>query len=142
MQSHYKFSTINKTTSNAHGMTLVIVDGGKYKDMIAARMKRPNGNGSWMVYKGCDEEYAEQVTAEHKVREKNGKKAALVWKPKTTHADNHYLDAEVYAMAAADKLGVRTLHLDSVEEVEQEEVTEEQTPEENWIQQHESWIGD
>lgn len=140
MQSHYKFSTVNKTSSNAHGMNLVIVDGGKYKDMIAARMRRPNGNGSWMVYKGCDEEYAQQVTAEHKVSVKNGKKTVLTWVPKTSHADNHYLDAEVYAMAAADARGVRTLHLDAAEEPEQ--VKEESTQEENWIQKNESWIGD
>lgn len=140
MQSHYKFSTVNKTSSNAHGMNLVIVDGGKYKDMIAARMRRQNGNGSWMVYKGCDKEYAEQVTSEHKVNVKNGKKTVLTWVKKTSHADNHYLDAEVYAMAAADALGVRTLHLEAVEEPEA--VKEENMPEENWIQQNESWIGD
>lgn len=140
MQSHYKFSTVNKTSSNAHGMNLVIVDGDKYKDMIAARMRRPNGNGSWMVYRGCDKEYAEQVTAEHKVNVKNGKKTVVKWVQKTSHADNHYLDAEVYAMAAADALGVRTLHLEAVEEPEA--VKEENMPEENWIQQNESWIGD
>ena len=30
---------------------------------------------------------------------------------KRSHIDNHYLDAEVYALAAADISGVRTLHL-------------------------------
>ena len=33
------------------------------------RMRRANGKRSWMVYKGCDEEYAKQVTAEHKISE-------------------------------------------------------------------------
>ena len=81
-------------------MNLVMVEGGKYKDMISGRMQRENGAGSWMVYKECDLEYAEQVTAEHKVnvRTGNGKKK-LAWIPKTSHADNHYLDCEVYAMA-------------------------------------------
>lgn len=76
MQSHYKMSKVNKTDSKAYGMDLVIVDGSKYKDMIAARMRRENGEGSWMVYKDCDREYAEQVTAEHKVnvRMGNGKR--------------------------------------------------------------------
>ena len=74
MLSNYRLSTINKAGSNANGMTLVLVDGGKYKDMIAARMRKPNGRGSWMVYKDCDLDYAEQVTAEHKVTERvNGK---------------------------------------------------------------------
>ena len=80
MQSHFKLSTVNNDASKAYGMNLVIVDGGKYKDMIASRMHRKNGNGSWMVYKGCDGEYAAQVTAEHKVLVKNGSgKPRLEW---------------------------------------------------------------
>ena len=146
MQSHYRLSKVNKADSKAYGMTLVLIDGSKYKDMIAARMQRKNGEGSWMVYKGCDPEYAEQVTAEHKVnvRSGNGKKK-LAWVPKTTHADNHYLDAEVYAYAAADIMGVRSLHLEEMEEIEREEMktkpSEEQyRPEEAWIETNEHWI--
>lgn len=129
-------------------MDLVLVDGGKYKDMIASRMRRENGEGSWMVYRDCDREYAEQVTAEHKVnvRTGNGKKK-LAWVKKTTHADNHYLDAEVYAYAAADILGVRSLHLDELEESarakeKQKHMEEEYAPEEKWISANENWIGE
>lgn len=119
--SYFKISTINKTSSKAHGMRLLLVDGGKYKDMIASRMAKPNGRGSWMVYKGCDREYAEQVTAEHKVTVKTqGGRTNQVWVKKTSHADNHYLDAEVYALAAADVLHVRNLHLVLEEEKEEE----------------------
>ena len=64
----------------------------------------------------------------------------LRWIPKTSHADNHYLDCEVYAMAAADILGVRALYLEN-EQQEQEPKKEEQyTPEEDWINKNESWI--
>ena len=141
MQTHYKFSTVNKTSSSAHGMNLVIVDGGKYKDMIAGRMRKENGNASWMVYKGCDEEYARQVTAEHKVSVKNGKTSKMQWVQKTSHADNHYLDCEVYAMAAADTMGVRMMHLqDEVAPVQQVK-QEEYVPEESWIKKNEgNWI--
>lgn len=91
MLSHYKMSTVNKTDSRAFGMNLVLVDTGKYKDMIAGRMKKKNGSGSWMVYAGCDREYAEQVTAEHKVNVKMGNgKVKQEWQLKTSHADNHY----------------------------------------------------
>lgn len=72
MQSHYRISTVNKAGSRAFGMHLVLVDGGKYKDLIAARMRKENGSGSWMVHAGCDLDYAEQVTAEHKVSERAG----------------------------------------------------------------------
>ena len=62
--------------------------------------------------KDCDRDYAEQVTAEHKISERtaNGR-IATKWIQKSSHADNHYLDAEVYCMAAADMLGVRTMSL-------------------------------
>ena len=109
MLSHYRLSTVNKAGSRANGMTLVLVDGGKYKDQIAARMRKENGTGAWMVYQGCDLDYAEQVTAEHKITERSGGKEVQRWVLKTSHADNHYLDCEVYAAAAADVLGVRNL---------------------------------
>ena len=95
----------------------------------------------WMVHKDCDEEYAQQVTSEHKINIKNGQKTRQGWVKKTTHADNHYLDAEVYAMAAADTLGVRTLHL-MAQDTKAKETKQEETPEENWIIGNESWIGE
>jgi len=139
--SHYKLSKINKAESKAYGMNLVLVDGDKYKDMIAGRMRRPNGRGSWMVYAGCDMEYATQVTAEHKVNVKTPSGTKQVWKLKHSHADNHYLDTEVYALAAADILGVRTLHLS--EEQQEQHITnnEPEIPEEQWIKAHDNWIG-
>lgn len=142
MLSHYKLSTINKSGSKAYGMNLILVDTGKYKDMIAGRMRKPNGSGSWMVYAGCDREYAEQVTAEHKVnvRTNNGK-VKQEWVKKASHADNHYLDCEVYAMAAADVMGVRSLYLTETTEEKPKEKEEAYTPEENWIRQNEgNWI--
>lgn len=124
--SHYTISKINKAGSSAFGMPLVLVDGGKYKDMIAARMQKENGTGSWMVHAGCDLDYAEQVTSEHKVTERatNGKQITI-WKPKRSHAANHYLDAEVYAFAAADIMGVRQLFLQDEEDAE---LAEEERP--------------
>lgn len=141
MNSHYKFSTVNKSGSKAFGMNLVLIDTGKYKDMIAGRMRKQNGSGAWMVYAGCDREYAEQVTAEHKVnvRTNNGK-MKQEWVQKTSHADNHYLDCEVYAMAAADVMGARSLYLTETEEKPKEK-EEQYAPEEGWIQQNEGgWI--
>lgn len=91
MLSHYRLSTVNKAGSRANGMTLVLVDGGKYKDQIAARMRKENGTGAWMVYQGCDLDYAEQVTAEHKITERSGGKEVQRWVLKTSHADNHFV---------------------------------------------------
>lgn len=144
MLSHYKLSVVNKAGSRANGMTLVLMDGGKYKDQIAARMKRPNGSGSWMVHRDCDLEYAEQVTAEHKVTERAGGKEVQRWVLKTSHAANHFLDAECMAAAAADILNVRSLYLQDANhpaESRREEKKPEPVPqEESWIRQNDTWI--
>jgi len=142
MLSHYKLSKVNKESSKAYGMNLVLVDGGKYKDMIAGRMQKENGKGSWMVYQGCDQEYAKQVTAEHKVNVKNGNSVRTEWTLKISHADNHYLDSEVYALAAADICGVRTLHLNNIQEESELEKkkSDQYSPEEDWIRKNETWI--
>ena len=99
-----------------------------------------------MVHKDCDLEYAEQVTAEHKITERSKGKVVQRWELKTSHAANHYLDCEVYAAAAADVLEVRSLFLQNQEGAEkpQEKVDQpprqEPAPEENWIRKHEGWI--
>lgn len=143
MMSHFKLSKINKPDSRAYGMNLVLVDGDKYKDMVAARMRKKNGNGSWMVYQGCDQEYAEQVTAEHKVNVKSGSRVTQHWVPKHSHADNHYLDAEVYALAAADIMGVRSMHLLEEEQAQEKQPRQQQepkSPEEEWIKANDQWL--
>lgn len=141
MKSHFLISTVNKDYSKAYGMNLVMVDGDKYKDMIAGRLHKPNGRGSWMVYQGCDLEYAEQVTSEHKVNVKSGNgRERLRWVPKHSHAQNHYLDCECYAMAAADTLGLRGLYLQNVPAPQEQRKQEQYTPEEEWIKENEDWV--
>lgn len=146
MDTHFRLSKVNRTDSKAYGMPLAIIDTGKYKDMIAGRMRKENGTGSWMVYAGCDRTYAEQVTAEHKVNVKTaGGRTVQTWVLKTTHGDNHFLDCEVYAMCAADMIGARTFHLQEVEVQPRTEAKPDPdpafTPEENWITQNENWLG-
>ena len=140
MSSHYRLSTVNRPGTKGDGIQLVLTDGDKYKDMIASRMHKPNGTGSWMVYKDCDLEYARQVTAEHKVNIRSNGKVVQKWVPKTQHIDNHFLDTAVYSLAAADIMGVRSMHL-SEEEPRPAQPTSQPTPEENWIQMNEGeWI--
>ena len=94
-----------------------------------------------MVYQGCDDEYAEQVTSEHKINVKVGNgKVRLEWVPKHSHAQNHLLDCEVYAMAAADTLGLRGLYLQNTPEKQEQKRTEQYTPEEDWIKENEDWV--
>lgn len=135
--SRYKISTIDKIDSKAHGMRLYLIDGSQYKDMIAGRLRRPNGPGSWMVFKGCDLDYAEQICSEEKVIEKKNGRDVEVWRPKSSHAANHYLDAEVYAGLAADLLHVRYLQV--VPEQPKPEPRPE-TGENGFIKQNGSWL--
>lgn len=109
MLQRYRQSAIDSPGKKFHGQTLYIVDGDQYKSMIAGRLNKPLGEGCWMVHAGCDNDYAAQVTAEHKIRERKNNKDVETWVKKTSAADNHYLDAEVYAAMAADLLHVRYL---------------------------------
>jgi len=138
----YSRSVIDKGQSAANGMTLYLVDGSYYKDMISARIKRPNGVGSWMVYQGCDRNYAEQICAEEKVLLiKNGKETEE-WQKKSAHIDNHYLDCEVYAALAADLLNVRYLSKEAAA-VEQKKKVQKHPmtqPQNSWIPGGKGWL--
>lgn len=139
----FRISVINKAGSRASGMQLVLMDGAKYKDMIAARMRRNNGPGAWMVHRDTERDYAEQVTAEEKITVKSGEKLTAKWVPKHSHAANHYLDAECMAACAADILNVRSLDLEAPQEAEKTPATppvQEETPEISWIRKNEHWI--
>ena len=140
---YYKISTVNRTTSKAYGMQLVLCDGGKYKDMIASRMRLENGKKSWMVYKDCDREYAEQVTSEHKVTDRDSQgREKSVWRKKTNKADNHFLDCEVYSLCAADMLNVRTMHLQNLRDStpQQTQPAKPAMPEDTWLQAGGDWL--
>ncbi len=138
---HYRIAKIDRPGSAAHGRTLLLVNGGLYKDMIAGRIRRENGEGSWMVYAGCDREYAEQVTAEHKINLNEGGKRRQVWVPRVSRADNHFLDCEVYAAAAADIRGVRSMHLMLEEQPRRPEQIPSAAQKEGWIKNAGDWIG-
>lgn len=138
MTTRYSISKIDKGQSAANGLRLYIVDGAQYKDMIAARLQRQPGPGAWLVYDHCDSEYAEQITAEEKIVEYKNGNPVMVWRPKTNHADNHYLDCEVYAALAADLLQIRQLSY-----MEPEQITEDKsTPpaESNWLGGGDNWL--
>lgn len=138
MTAHCRIATVNRPGTKGDGIQLAEVDGNKYKDMIASRLHKPVGTGSWMVFQGCDREYARQLTAEHKVNVRSNGKVVQKWVPKTAHIDNHYLDCAVYALAAADLMGVRRFVEPQHESVQR--AAEEQEPEEKWIETHDDWL--
>jgi phage terminase large subunit GpA-like protein len=141
--TRYRISKVDKVGSSAYGMQLVLFDGGQYKSMIASRMNRTNGKGSWMVHAGCDRAYAEQVTAEHIIKEKRNGQEIERWVPNTSHAANHYLDAEVIAAVAADLKQVRYLAEGQgaipIPEPPPQPIGNN-APNSNWLQPRENWL--
>ncbi|VDG71598.1 Uncharacterised protein [Clostridium carnis] len=62
---------------------------------------------------------------------------------KTSHADNHYLDCEVYAAAAADLLHVRYLQPEErIQELPKKEIIENDylKASENWLNTNGEWL--
>ena len=97
-----------------------------------------------MVFKGCDVEYAEQLCSEEKVPVQ-GKEGVFVWKPKTDHIDNHYLDCEVYAALAADILNVRYFTDESIENNANAEIVEAKQKSltqkgDEWLKPSKNWL--
>ena len=130
--SRYRISKIDREGSRANGMQLIIVDTNLYKDAIYGRIL---ASGGFQVYEDCDEEYLAQVTAEQKVTERRNGKKVSVWVPKTSHADNHYLDCEVYAACAADIAGFRSITRAAArgETEERQEVSIQSKEESEWV---------
>jgi phage terminase large subunit GpA-like protein len=127
LPARYRISTVDRPTSAAHGMRLVSVDTDSYKSAIAGRLHRENGPGAFMVHADCDLEYAQQLTAEHRVRRTRNGRQYEAWEVKIDGGDNHYLDCEVYASVAADLLQVRYLD-DSPEVPEDNDIQPRPTP--------------
>ncbi|WP_286677379.1 terminase gpA endonuclease subunit [Aminobacterium sp. EBM-42] len=143
LRAPYSISSIDK--DEIGGLKLWIADGDYYKSLIHGRLrKKPGSYGSWMIFKNCSREYADQICAERKITlyDQRTKRTRQSWEPISQHAQNHLLDAEVYAAVAADVLGVR--YLVAEDEISSEAYTqqtqEETTDTEEWIPRTEGWL--
>ena len=137
LNAPYTVSTIEKGIHQ--GLKLYIIDTEYFKDFIAGRLnKNPGEPGSWMVFKDCPREFAEHITAEHKVGEKDKKgRIVQVWRPIGSHAQNHLLDCSVMDACAAEICGVRYLRPEQPKP--KEEKPKEKKPGQ-WIQQQNDWL--
>ena len=105
-------------------MILYEVDTNKYKDLIMYRLNKELGeDGCWMVDADTDEEYANMITAEQKVRD--GDKE--VWR-QIGKRPNHYLDCEVYAYLAADVMNIRNLQPQKTQQEQKKELVDDMIP--------------
>jgi phage terminase large subunit GpA-like protein len=88
-----------------HGAALWRVDTGYFKSLIHGRIDWPEDQpGAWHLPSDVPDDYARQLVAESKITLPNGKS---VWK--RHDRENHALDCEVYASAAAKILGIDRL---------------------------------
>ena len=93
-----------------------------------------------MVHAGCDEDYADQLTSEQKITTIKGRTEIETWVKKTSAAQNHYWDCEVYAALAADLLHVRYLE-ELQEPMAAPTQHNEQAAEKDWIaDKGEDWL--
>lgn len=140
----YRLTKIDKEDRGLFGISLYLVYGSYYKDFIANRIAKKAGEvGGWYVHDDCDDDYAEQITAEEKVTERKGGKDVDVWKLKAAGADNHYLDTEVYCAFAADRLGIRFMRYEepaAPKPKEKQETPIKKQSADNWVNGGGSWL--
>lgn len=90
-------------SATADGTTFALIDTNYYKDNLARYRK----DGLWLINRDTPEDYFKHLAAEHKVR--HIKTGRLIWKPINEQTPNHYLDCEVYQLAASEITGVANL---------------------------------
>jgi phage terminase large subunit GpA-like protein len=132
---------INSRTGSIikNGLVLWNLNVTQYKDKIS-RLVASKDPAKWHLFKNPSDEYLAQFTAEHKIliRNRNTGKAKEVWQKKRSSIANHYLDAEVYAIAAADI--IRALNLRRDERTVHKDIRQEHSRS-SWIRTREgSWI--
>lgn len=87
------------------GVQLWHVDTDHYKSLIYSRLRWPAGEpGGFHLCQDAEEDYCRQMVAEEVITKASGRR---VWIQRSR--DNHYLDCEVNAFAAAATLQVHTL---------------------------------
>lgn len=121
-----KFSLIDYTYGGVAikgGIRLYHLNTDYLKRWLHSRVRWPAGDpGGWHLHREATEDYCKQIVSEELVVKPSG---AFVWIKR--RADNHYLDCEVNALAAAIVAGVETLNApkkpdDSSTSIEQDEV--------------------
>lgn len=137
LKSRYTVTVLDKAVG--FGLRLFSFDPNQLKDYIAGRLAVDAGApGSWNVYKDIEREYCDQVCAEQKVEHKDKKgRVSYVWEKITSHAQNHYLDAETNNILAAEILGVRYLMEPEAESVASKEDDEK---DEGWLGDTKDWL--
>lgn len=109
---------------------LLTVHSGHFKEALYRLAKIENDQaGAFQLNSDATDEYCRQFTSEQliwqTVKRKSGPRRVRVWALRTSTSQNHYLDAEVYAIAIASHTGVLSLRPQEVDQ--RQERTQEST---------------
>lgn len=96
--------------SAADDLPLMTLDASYFKDSLQHRLKiAPTDPGAWHLPADTDPAYARHLTAETLVKKRDPLKGTVKRFWKKSRSDNHWLDCEVYQLAAARAIGVRDM---------------------------------
>lgn len=101
---------------NTLDVRLSLLDVGYWKDQLASNIN----TGLWLPHKEIGREYAQQMSAEHKVMVRQIVKPDGTtiedwrWVLRSTGLPNHFLDCEVYVTVAAHMVGADNMENDPV----------------------------
>lgn len=106
-------------------LTIWRLNVGFFKDLLSARIQATAESdktpvGAFLIPEDAGERYIRQLTAEHKVRVRSGNKAVDRWILKPGRRRNDFLDAEIYALAAARLVRVDSLRSSSTQRAARE----------------------
>lgn len=81
-----------------------------FKDVLAERLTQTYaGSDLWLECFGIDSDYVQHMTSEHRVLERVGRQARMMWRTLAKGVPNHLWDCAVYQCAGADMLRVDML---------------------------------
>ncbi|WP_447983794.1 phage terminase large subunit family protein [Nitrospira sp. Nam74] len=111
----YRVTTLDKDAAGRAipgGLGLWTLDVDYYKTKLSRLIHtKPGDPGMFHLCEEVEQEYFDQMTAEHRLTQRNRTTGRTVtkWTPVQEGRANHYLDCEVYALAAAEMLKVYML---------------------------------
>jgi phage terminase large subunit GpA-like protein len=117
----YSVSSLDK--EGWGGLKLYFVDTDYWKDYVFGRLRKaPGVPGAMVIPKDCHPYWADHMTSEQKVIERDRKTGREIetWVKISQHAQNHLLDCTVYNALAAELCGVRYLTDATVQETRED----------------------
>jgi phage terminase large subunit GpA-like protein len=123
--------------ASKYGVDLVRLNPDFFKSWVHQRIRWPKDQpGAWHLHASADEDYCRQITAEARMRKPSGH---VQWIERSS--ENHFLDCEALAYAAAFMIGVQRMNEGSVEQMRGGPSTPPVAPAQPASRQGGGWLG-